>query len=123
VTATPPAGARIVEIDPPSGTDAHGKPTHIEGVGPVSEKLDFKLSAPDELAGLPRRAVRLVRFDQENGAVVTYGRGIGQIVVFQRRATEPGTTGLPTGATLPEVNIDGATGQELGDFFNVDLGL
>jgi hypothetical protein len=113
VTATPPRGAKVVEIDPPAGTDAQGKPTHVEGVGPVSQKLGFKLSAPADLAGLPRRAVKLVRFGEENGAVVTYGRGLGQIVVFQQRAAEPGKTGLPEGATLPQVNIAGATGTEL----------
>jgi outer membrane lipoprotein-sorting protein len=112
IDATPPAGAKVVEIDPPSGTDPSGKPTHVEGVGPVSKQLDFPLAAPDTLAGLPRRAVRLVKYGNEKGAVVTYGRGLGQIVVFQQQATA-GESGLPAGTQLPTVNIDGATGTEL----------
>ena len=32
IDATPPAGAKVTEIDPPTGVDAQGKPTHVEGV-------------------------------------------------------------------------------------------
>jgi outer membrane lipoprotein-sorting protein len=107
--ATPPAGARVTEIDPPTGVDAQGKPTHVEGVAEVSKRLDFPLAAPDELAGLPRRSVRLVRMGAETGAVSMYGRGLGAILVFQTKAGPESKAAL----TLPEVNIDGATGTEL----------
>ena len=111
VDATPPAGAQVTEIDPPSGVDAQGKPTHIEGVDAVSKAVDFELSAPAELAGLPRRSVRLVSFGDAKGALSTYGEGLGQILVFQKRA-EAGAQSMG-GFTLPQVNIDGATGSEL----------
>src|SRR3954451_16726146 len=38
--ATPPAGAQVTEINPPSGTDAQGKATHVEGVDAVQQAID-----------------------------------------------------------------------------------
>ena len=35
---------------------------HVTGVTDVQKRLDFQLSAPDELAGLPRKSVSLVKF-------------------------------------------------------------
>jgi outer membrane lipoprotein-sorting protein len=110
VSPTPPAGAKVTEIDPPSGVDMQGRPTHVEGVEAVQKELDFSLAAPEKLAGLPRRSVRLVRFGEANGALARYGEGFGQILVFQSKSDGKG--GLP-GFVLPQVNIDGATGSEL----------
>ena len=111
IDATPPAGAKVTEIDPPAGVDAQGKPTHVEGVEEVAKRLDFQLAAPAELAGLPRRSVRLVRFGERDGALLRYGGGLGAILVFQRRPSR--AEGALGGVTLPQVNIDGATGTEL----------
>ena len=94
IDATPPAGAKVTEIDPPSGVDKTGKPTHVEGVEEVAQRLDFPLAAPDELAGLPRRSVRLVRMGSESGAVSVYGRGLGAILVFQTKAGPAGKSRL-----------------------------
>src|SRR3954453_18110996 len=110
ITVTPPAGAQVTAINPPSGVDAQGKPTHVEGVDAVQKALDFPLAAPDKLAGLPRKGVSLVDFGKEKGALVTYGQGLGAIAVFQHRGAE---SALPKGFTLPQVNIDGATGNEI----------
>jgi outer membrane lipoprotein-sorting protein len=110
VEPTAPADAKKVELNPALGTDAHGNPTTVEGLADVQKQVDFTISAPDTLAGLPRRNVALIRSDGANGALVTYGQGLGAIVVFQRKATAgSGKTGL----RLPSVNIDGATGSEL----------
>jgi outer membrane lipoprotein-sorting protein len=109
IDPTPPAGAKVTEIDPPTGVDAKGKPTHVEGVDEVAKRLDFPLAAPDELAGLPRRGVRLIRMGSESGAVSIYGRGLGAILVFQSKAKPQDRSAL----MLPQVNIDGATGTEL----------
>jgi outer membrane lipoprotein-sorting protein len=109
VSTTPPAGAKLTEINPPSGVDAHGKPTHIEGVDAVQKAIDFPLTAPAKLAGLPRRSVQLVRFGAEKGALVTYGQGLGAIAVFQHR----GASAVPKGLRLPQIAIDGATGSEI----------
>jgi outer membrane lipoprotein-sorting protein len=110
VDATPPKGAKITEVNPALGTDAHGKPTTVHGLDAVQKQVPFTISAPDTLAGLPRREVSLIRSDNENGALVTYGKGLGQILVFQHKAAaENGKSDL----RLPTVNIDGATGTEL----------
>jgi len=110
LSANLPSGTRVTEIDPPA-RDASGRPTRVRGVEAVGERVDFPLSAPDELAGLPRTSVRLVRIGDETGAVSTYGRGLGAIVVFQHKA-EP-SKGADNELRLPEINIDGATGTEL----------
>jgi outer membrane lipoprotein-sorting protein len=104
-----PQGARVVELDPPSA-DASGRPTHVRGVEAVRARLDFPLSAPDELAGLRRTDVRLVRIGDRTGALSIYGKGMGAIAVLQHRASAGGGN---DGLRLPEINIDGATGTEL----------
>ena len=110
VAATLPKGAKVTEVNPALGTDAHGKPTTVQGLANVQKQVPFTISAPDTLAGLPRRDVSLIRSDNENGALVTYGKGLGQILVFQHKAAaQNGKSDL----RLPTVNIDGATGTEL----------
>ena len=92
-----------------TGTDAHGRPTRVHGVDAVQERLGFELSAPKELAGLPRTDVRLVNAGGKPAALSVYGEGMGAIVVLQREAGPERDTGFQ----LPEINIDGATGTEL----------
>jgi outer membrane lipoprotein-sorting protein len=108
--ADPPKGTRLVEIDPVTGSDAHGRPTRVHGVDAVQEKLGFELSAPKELAGLPRTSVRLVDAGGSPAALSVYGEGMGAILVLQREADRPERD---SGFQLPEINIDGATGSEL----------
>jgi outer membrane lipoprotein-sorting protein len=107
--ADPPKGTRIVEVDPATGTDAHGRPARVHGVDAVQQRLDFQLSAPAELAGLPRTDVRLVNAGGEPAALSVYGEGMGAILVFQHAA---GPEDEPQ-FELPRINIDGATGTEL----------
>lgn len=111
VSATPPKGAKVVEVNPPAGVDAHGKPTTVNGLADVQKHVPFTIAAPDTLAGLPRHEVSLVRSGGENGALVTYGKGLGQILVFQHKAAAAQTG--KRDLRLPTVNIDGATGTEL----------
>jgi hypothetical protein len=109
--ARPPEGTRVVEIDPPTGVDEHGRPTRIRGVDAVQRRLPFELSAPAELAGLPRTAVRLIDASGTPGAISVYGEGMGAIVVLQHEA---GPQDDREGDfQLPEINIDGATGTEI----------
>src|SRR3954447_16845770 len=86
LATTPPAGAKVTEIDPASGIDAQGKQVHVSGAAEVERELDFKLAAPERLAGLPRKNVVLARFGDRAGAVARYGSGLGQILVFQQKA-------------------------------------
>jgi outer membrane lipoprotein-sorting protein len=107
--ADAPAGTRIVEVDPIT-TDAHGNRTRVRGAEAVQKELDFELSAPAQLAGLPRTSVRLVNAGGEPAALSIYGRGLGAIAVIQHEGEAPREA---EGLELPRVNIDGATGTEL----------
>ena len=122
VNVSPPSGAHVVDMSSrqPQGQDQSGRPQKIEGVDAVQSKLDFKLVAPDALAGLPRQNVRLVQHENDAGAVAVYGKGLGAIVVLQNKAgakqNQPlggGGGGGDHSLRLPQVNINGATGTEL----------
>ena len=114
LSAAAPAGAKVVTIDLGNGS-APGHGTHkvsdVKGAAAVAKRLGFPLAAPAELAGLPRKDVRLMSFGGEAAALSTYGRGLGAILVLQRKADakQPGGGRLQ----LPQVNINGATGTEL----------
>ena len=108
---TPQPGAKTVEIDPDDFAPKGG-PTGVTGVREVQKRLDFRLSAPDELAGLKRKSVELVRFDRAEGAVSIYGNGLGTIAVFQNRVQGRSHNALER-MNLPQINIDGRTGKEL----------
>jgi outer membrane lipoprotein-sorting protein len=122
VAISPPAGARVVDMSSrqPQGHDQSGAPQKIEGVDAVQSKLDFKLVAPDALAGLPLQNARLVQHENQAGAVAVYGKGLGAIVVLQNKAGN-GQNGPNAGGggdrehdlRLPQININGATGTEL----------
>jgi outer membrane lipoprotein-sorting protein len=109
LTFRPPSGTKTVQIDAPQGAGrpGHGKP--VRGAAAVSRQLGFPLAAPAKLAGLPRTSVRLVRMGDSNGALSTYGQGMGAIAVLQHEGTDQ----IGAGARLPQINIDGATGTEL----------
>jgi outer membrane lipoprotein-sorting protein len=113
VAVKPPAGARKVLISPPVGRDQNGSPTSVSGLAAVQRHVDFPISAPATLAGLPRREVSLVRFGSENGALVTYGQGLGAILVFQEKSDGQGSPMGRGDLRLPKINIDGVTGSEL----------
>jgi hypothetical protein len=122
---SPPADAKVVNVDVPSGAPAgaqhrRGAERAVTGVGPVSKALPFTLSAPATLVGLPRHEVRLVDWKGEKAAVVTYGQGLGGMVVIEQPA-DPGAKAAPSdrrggdrgGLQLPKVSVNGATGEEL----------
>jgi hypothetical protein len=126
VKTTIPAGAEVVTLGGEDAADhaaKRGKHTAVSGVDAVANQLDFALAAPDKLAGLPRQGVHLVDADGDKGALVTYGEGLGAIVVFQHKvdatkqaADEKRRGGFHGGgkdSPLPEINIDGTTGTEL----------
>jgi outer membrane lipoprotein-sorting protein len=111
LAATPHPDAKTVEIDP-DDLGAHSGPLGVSGVDAVQRRVDFKLAAPDELAGLARKRVELVSFDGAKGAMSVYGSGLGTIAVFQYRTADD-RHGSLSDLNLPEVNIDGRTGKEL----------
>lgn len=118
-----PRGAKVEDVDLAgmhgAATQAHKPGRHskdVTGPAAVRRALDFPLSAPAKLAGLPRTSVRLMSLGGHDSALSTYGQGLGAIAVIQTRS-EQGKKGsgspLPGGVRLPQVNIDGATGSEL----------
>jgi outer membrane lipoprotein-sorting protein len=118
VSVSPPADARVVDMSSRQqrAHDQHGKPVDIQGLDAVQSKVDFKVVAPDQVAGLPRQEVRLISRGEESGAVVTYGEGLGGIAVIEQKAGQgedkPGR-GRDSDLRLPSININGATGTEL----------
>jgi outer membrane lipoprotein-sorting protein len=123
----PPAAAKVVDVSVPSAPAHQGdavKPAKpVTGLGVVESAVDFKLSAPDTLAGQARNEVRLIDWKGKQAAVVTYGRGLGGIAVIERPAPagkpNVGAT-APTGGhgdrgfKLPTVDVNGVQAQTLG---------
>jgi hypothetical protein len=117
---SPPTGAHVVNVSLPATPARHGAKRHHQITGPsaVRKHLSFTLAAPGALAGMNRHSVSLVG---GHGALVTYGRGLGALVVIERPA-KPGSSVLPTssaggdggsGLTLPTISVGGVTAQEL----------
>jgi outer membrane lipoprotein-sorting protein len=111
-----PDDARVVQIDDvpaaqPGATD-RAPLGERAAAAKVQDAIAFPLAAPAEVAGLPRRSVRTVRIDGETGALVTYGKGLGALMVLQAPA---GAGGLAGGDApgLQELSIDGVTAHEL----------
>jgi outer membrane lipoprotein-sorting protein len=111
-----PAGAKVVDLAPKGAPDRKGRPTQVTGAKAVGSRLGFPLAAPAKLAGLPRKQVRLVDAEGTPGALTVYGRGLGAIAVFQRKAGAAKPAPAKGGRDqikLPQINIAGATGTEL----------
>jgi len=105
VDLAPPAGAKVVNLLAPGGSGSSDGQSHVTGLGPVSAAVPFRLVAPDTVDGLPRSEVRLAG----SGAAVTYGQGLGSIVVFEHAAkAQSGPLD-----SLPSVSLGTATGHEL----------
>jgi outer membrane lipoprotein-sorting protein len=112
VNITPPTGAKVVDLSPPSSKTGDKGGTPVTGVAAVGAAVPFTLRAPDTLVGLPRKEVRLIDSGGTPGAAVVYGQGLGAIVVLERKPDAK--AGSPGGLEqLPQVSINGATGHEL----------
>lgn len=96
VDIAPPAGAKIVDVSLPSGGGAAGG----------GATAPFTPVAPATLDGLARSDVSLVG----SGALVTYGEGLGTVVVHEEPAKKGGAGPLDA---LPTVSLGGVTGHEL----------
>jgi outer membrane lipoprotein-sorting protein len=114
VDVAPPADAKVTDLGAltPGQTNDTGSGAAITGLDAVRAAAGFPVTAPDTLVGLPRRDVRLVGSSDHKAAVVTYGQGLGAIVVVQRPAPAGGTSG-GTLDSLPKVSLDGVTAHEL----------
>ena len=117
VDVAPPANAKVVnlgQLSPGKGGDATGGETPVTGLAAVQAAVDFPISAPASLVGLPRQDVRLVGDAGSQTVVVSYGQGLGGIVVAERKASTP-SNDTASGAfdSLPTVSLDGVTAHEL----------
>jgi hypothetical protein len=128
----PPSGAHRVKVASPATSAAssergagrmHGsKHADVTGVRAVARHLSFKLAAPAKLDGMARHSVSLLDMGKGRGALLVYGQYLGGIVVIETPAAPNATQKLSlssgsgehaNGISLPSVNINGATGQEL----------
>jgi len=125
-----PAGAKVVRISTPAGhATSNAKPhkrgkhatkayTDITGAAAVQAHLPFTLAAPDKLDGLGQQSVQLLDWGGSPAALVTYGQGLGGIVVIEQSASSqtPSASsgnGDHQGLSLPTVSINNHTAQEL----------
>jgi outer membrane lipoprotein-sorting protein len=109
---SPPKGAKVVNLtghkQAGSAGGKHG--ADVSGLAAVQKALPFRLSAPSQLAGKSRSQVSLIG----DGALVTYGKGLGGIAVIEQKADgQSQQQSSPVGGSLPTVSINGVTGQEL----------
>jgi outer membrane lipoprotein-sorting protein len=127
----PPAGYKVVQVAAPVASSTaekdaakltRGKHAEVTGVRAVASQASFKLVAPTTLVGLPRQSASLLEMSGQNGALITYGHGLGEIAVVEQPATASSSQNLnPSngngdqagGLALPSVSINGTTGQEL----------
>jgi hypothetical protein len=118
----PAPGTKIDDLGTVAGgpdSSHQQRPAVVTGPSAVAPKLDFRLRAPDRLAGMRRQQVHLIRGKKSNGALVTYGHGLAGIAVVEYPATR-GTHGhAPAGSgrsgelALPKVSLGGVSADEL----------
>jgi len=115
---SPPAGAKVVNLSPAELEGPEGHATKAVGTQAVSQLVDFPLTAPPTLAGLPQSEVRAIEVDGHTAALVTYGKGLGGIAVIESKSSPAGEggngplsgEGMPG---LPKVVIGDVKGEEL----------
>lgn len=121
-TITPPSNVKTTEVKPArhSGSSTaphHGLEARLTGLSAVSAAVPFKLQAPSSLAGMARHQVRLVQYNGHDAAMLSYGEGLGGIMVIEAAAKEGSSHhsagGEGGGLQLPSVTIGSAKGTLL----------
>jgi outer membrane lipoprotein-sorting protein len=114
---SPPAGAKVTEVEPPrAGGASNQTPPHEQGLAAVQAAVPFTLSAPATLAGMERDEVRGAQMNGGAAALVTYGKGLGGIAVLESKAKAAGSEeeGAPSFlGDLPKVALPGTSATEL----------
>ena len=119
---SPPASAKVTTLAPPTRRSAQRdhRTASVVGWAAVQKRTSFRVTAPPQLAGMQRDETRLISQGHHAAALITYGRGLGGFAVIEspaeaNRATSSGSAGNgeQPGLQLPEVSINGYTGQEL----------
>jgi outer membrane lipoprotein-sorting protein len=128
---TPPASAKVTEVEPSSQSAGAGGVSngssgdtsrdsrhvvHEQGLSAVQAAVPFTLDAPTTLAGMARGEVRGVQMNGHAAASITYGEGLGGIVVLES-AAKSGAAGSEDASgvlgELPKVALPGASATEL----------
>jgi hypothetical protein len=114
VAVPPPSDARVIDLGTigPSSPTAQDDGSFVTGLAAVRAAAGFPVVAPDTLAGLLRRDVRLVGAADSKAALVVYGDGLGAIVVVEHQADARHAGGGAL-ASLPALSLDGITAHEL----------
>jgi outer membrane lipoprotein-sorting protein len=112
---SPPPGAEVVNLTPADLKGPHGNATKAVGTEAVSAAVDFPLTAPQSLAGLPQSEVQAIEVDGHPAALVTYGKGLGGIAVIESKSNPEGeaSEGGNEELGLPKVVIGDVKGEEL----------
>ena len=111
VDISPPPGAKVVDLSAPTG----GGSSHaadVTGLDAVQAAVPFQVVAPATLNGLARGEVRLVGSSDSQSVLVTYGEGLGTVVVVERAADSQGSASGMLGS-VPTVSIGGVSAHEL----------
>ena len=113
----PPSDAKVVDLSPDGGQPgARGHAAPVTGLDRVQGQVSFPIGAPAELAGMQRDEVRLIRSEDDPGALVTYGKGLDGIAVIEQ-LTKHDSSSEPSRqdgqVTLPTVSINGTQAEEL----------
>ena len=112
LSATPPAGTRIVHVHMPTRHDRSAQKPHVTtavGQAAASQAVGFAVEAPATLAGLPQHRVRAIGIGSHRAALATYGRGLGTVFLLEQRKTGSHT---PL-SSLPSVTVNGIRAHEL----------
>jgi hypothetical protein len=115
VDVAPPAGAKSVDLGSLGGrrNEKRNHGNQVTGLDAVRAAADFPVVAPNTLVGLPRKDVRLVGGSDSKSVLVVYGRGLGAIVVVERKADSARMSHAGLLSSLPTVSLDGITAHEL----------
>jgi outer membrane lipoprotein-sorting protein len=123
VDVSPPAGAKSVDLGAVGRTRGeHGRSTSVTGLSNVQAAVDFPVVAPDSLVGLPRKDVRLIGRSDSKAVLVTYGQGLGAIVVVERKTPTGNRRSGGLLSSLPKVSLDGLTAHELATQLGTVIG-
>lgn len=108
VSITPPAGAKIVELTPPSSSSPSGSNDQpITGVDAVRAAVPFSLAVPATVGDRPLTSARVVG----KGALLTYGDGLGALVVHESAGGDSNVSGSL--GSLPKVSLGTVSAHEL----------
>jgi hypothetical protein len=107
VAISPPAGAKVVDLGTPSTGSGGSNQPSVSGVDAVRAAVSFPLAAPATVGDRPLTSAHLVG----KGALLTYGEGLGALVVHESEAAAGNTPSMI--GSLPKVSLGSTAAHEL----------